>query len=152
MNRKSLIVLAVVLICVARAWTAAEPPTTAPSGSSATGTWTFTVRIQDLTVDSVAELKQSGATITGTVITGAATQPSTIKEGKISGQNVRFTVDRIQEQGTFEAAYAGRLDGDQIRGKAKFGWIDVPEHTDVTTLDWVANRVKDGSKPKPGVR
>src|SRR5579863_6784969 len=52
---------------------AAVQPTTAPA-DSVTGTWVFTTRVEDLTIDSVAEMKQVGQTITGTVITGASPQ------------------------------------------------------------------------------
>jgi hypothetical protein len=146
-------VLATVLMCLASSvcfGLLAGDPTATPA-DSATGTWVFTLRVEDLTIDSVAELKQAGQKITGTVIAGVAKKPSEITNGKISGHDIQFTVDRVEETGTFETKYTGKLEGDQIRGKVESGWL-LPDHPQRTTVNWVAKRVKGGSTPSHGVR
>jgi hypothetical protein len=125
-------------------------PTTTPA-ASATGTWAFTLRVEDLTIDGVAELKQASDKITGTAITGAERKPSEITNGKISGHDIQFTVDRVEETGTFETKYTGKLEGDEIRGRAEFGWLR-PDQPQRPSVAWVAKRVKDGSKPPHRVR
>jgi hypothetical protein len=129
---------------------AAEKPTTAPADSM-TGTWAFTMRVEDLTIDSVAELKQVGETISGTITTGASPQRMEIKDGKISGHDFHFTVERVADQGTFETNYSGKLAGDRISGTVVFGWI-TPGNAPRPSAKWTGVRVKNGRKPKPGVR
>jgi hypothetical protein len=153
--RTSNALLAVVLLLVfvtvaALADAPTTTPTTAPT-DSVTGTWTYTVRIENLQIDATAELKQNDTTITGTVIAGVETQALNLTNGNMNGSEVQFTVDREAEIGTFRTKYRGKLDGDEIRGTVEFGWVDIPDHPGTSKVDWLASRVKDGTHPSPGV-
>lgn len=126
-------------------------PTTVPT-ASVTGTWTSTLRIEDLQIDVTTELKQNDTTITGTVIAGVETQALNLTNGNITGSEVQFTVDRVAEIGTFRTKYRGKLNGDEIRGTVEFGWMDIPDHPGTSKVDWLASRAKDGTHPSPGVQ
>ena len=144
-------VLAALAIAAGPVTVPTTAPTTAPS-ISVGGTWAYTLHVEDLQIDAVAELKQDGASVTGSVTAGVATKAADISNGKLTGGEVEFTVDRVSEVGTQRVIYRGKVDGDTIRGTAEFGWIDVPDHKGMSKADWVATRAKDGTRPPHGVR
>jgi hypothetical protein len=155
MRKLNLILAAIGFLAVLSTLVLADRPTTAPAtmpADSVTGAWGFTVHIEDLLIDGVAILKQDDTKITGDVITGVATKGDEVTDGKITGREIQFTVDRIEEVGTFRSIYRGTVDGDKIRGTVEIGWIDVPDHAGTTKIDWIATRAKDGSPPPHGVR
>lgn len=117
-------------------------PATAPS-KSASGVWAFTLDVGGLKISSVATLKQDGKNLTGSVLTGEDKEATEISGGKLTEQIVEFTVDLVREVGTLRTIYRGKMDGDQIRGTAEIGWIDVPDHKGTSKVDWVATRAKD---------
>ena len=154
MRTPSAILATVGLFVFATALTLADGPTTAPTtapASSVAGTWTYTLRIEDLQVDATAELKQDGSTVTGTVIAGADKKALDVRDGDMTGSEVRFTVDRTEEVGTLRTTYRGTVDGDRIRGTVEFGWVDDPNHPGISKVDWVAARVKDPTNPPQGI-
>lgn len=79
------------------------------------GKWTAQVpgrggQMRDMTF----ELKASGDTLTGT-ISGGQGQPVEISNGKISGEEVSFTVKRETPNGTMVQNYKGKVAGGEIK-------------------------------------
>jgi FlaG/FlaF family flagellin (archaellin) len=123
---------------------AAADPTTAPSTAPtkvAAGTWVYVMHIEDLDVNATANLTQTDTTITGTVKAGEDKNGLDITDGKINGNDISFTVDRVMEQGTLESKYNGTIDGDKIGGKIEVLWVNRDNST--TNIDWNATRKKE---------
>jgi hypothetical protein len=104
----------------------------------AAGTWTWTVNRNGQDVTTTLKLKQDGEKLTGTV-KGQQGNETEIKDGKITKDgDVSFTVERERNGQTFVIKYAGKLEGDSIKGKTKMT-INGEERE----RDWEAKRSAD---------
>jgi hypothetical protein len=104
--------------------------------ASIDGTWTWKYKLRDGTEgEAKLKLKQDGEKLTGTYIAreGAETP---IEDGKIAGDELRFTVNRMVGDQKMKFDYKGKLEGDTITGKIMFGREKPTPH------DWEAKRVK----------
>jgi len=90
-----------------------------------TGKWTYDQQMpargggEARTVTTTLDLKVSGTTLTGTVTggmgRGGAAQPIDIKNGKVDGDAISFTVERQNRNGdTIVTSYKGKLNGDAL--------------------------------------
>ena len=70
---------------------------------------------------------------------GAAPEPTVtqISDGKVSGDEVSFTVKREAGGNTFSQKYSGKIDGDTIKGK-----IESERNGQNQSRDWEAKRDK----------
>jgi hypothetical protein len=103
--------------------------------ADATGTWTWSFQRQNgESVDITLKLMQVGDKLTGT-ITGPGGRETEIKDGKVSGDDISFTVVRERNGNTFTTKYQGKQTGDTLKGKVEF------EATGETrSRDWEAKR------------
>ena len=108
--------------------------------SEATGTWTWTSpgRNGGPERKNTLKLKVEGDKLTGTTssVAGDTQAPETeIKEAKISGDEISFTVTREFNSNKITQKYTGKVSGDTIKGK-----IDVDFNGQSTQRDWEAKR------------
>jgi hypothetical protein len=99
---------------------------------------------------STLKLKAEGEKLAGTLTSpgfgrrgqggdGQAPQPqeTQISDGKITGDQVSFTVKREVNNNTFTSKYSGKIDGDTIKGK-----IESERNGQTQSRDWEAKREK----------
>ena len=135
MLTRRLLVLAPALLLAALA--AVSCSQLAPSSAAnAAGTWTWNYDGAGQMVTHTYVIKQSGDTLTGTFKDSFDDTAAEIKNGKIKGDQVSFTVARpFMDQGSMNFTFTGKLAGNTITGKAEWTMMDQP-----TTADWVAKR------------
>jgi hypothetical protein len=80
------------------------------------GTWNAKTVSPRGTAEQTMTIKQTGKTFTGEMTTSQGTKES-IKGGKISGDQIEFSVERKQPSGdTAMVPYKGTVKGDEITG------------------------------------
>lgn len=105
--------------------------------ANATGTWKWSFKMQDGTERTTTlKLKQEGEKLTGTV-SGRNNTETEIQDGKAADGNITFKVVRKTNNGEFTTSYAGKIDGDTIKGKITMGQGDNKRER-----DWEAKREK----------
>jgi hypothetical protein len=90
----------------------------APEATDVTGTWDLTVEMQGGTAHPSITLKQEGEKITGTY---QGQMGKSNLEGIIKGDDIRFAVTLKFQDVTYTVTYAGTIDGDTMKGTARFG-------------------------------
>ena len=116
---------------------AAAPATNA----TITGTWTYTLEVSlDTSVDFVAELKQDGERVTGTVT--ARDVMATIEKGQFKNGQLTFEIPREYGGVKFTSRYQGRLAGDRLKGQILTGAGPLER-----TYEWSAQRAQPTPKP-----
>jgi hypothetical protein len=78
-----------------------------------TGKWSAEVSGPQGSFTLGYDFKQDGAKLTGTV-QGPQGDPLAIKDGKVDGDKISFTVTFAGPQGEFKITNEGKIDGDQI--------------------------------------
>lgn len=135
--------------------------------ADATGTWTWTqqggrggqggqgANANATPRKATLKLKVDGEKLTGTLTqpmrargggdgaTPAAPTPVEISDGKIKGDDISFSVKREFGGNTMVIKYAGKLDGNTIKGKTERPGRDGGEPT---SADWTASR--EGAEKK----
>ena len=116
----------------------------APRAFAQTGKWQSQFETPIGTANYIFDFKVDGQTLTGTATAQIADQPRrepiTIREGKISGQNISF-VEVLTFQGNdIRIVYTGTIKGDEIQFKREVG--------DFGSEDIVVKRLNE---PKPAV-
>lgn len=100
------------------------------------GTWTWTYKLRDGTEgEAKLKLKQEGEKLTGAYVARDGTE-TPIEDGKIAGEELSFTVNRMVGDQKMKFDYKGKLAGDTITGKIMFGREKPTPH------DWEAKRAK----------
>lgn len=109
--------------------------------SDASGTWTWSRPGRDGgdPIKSTLKLKVEGDKVTGTMSApgrqGGEARETEITDGKISGEDISFTVKRERQGNTFVAKYSGKITGDSIKGK-----IETEREGNTQSRDWEAKR------------
>jgi hypothetical protein len=93
------------------------------------GTWDLRVRTQQGTATPSISLRQSGEEISG-IYEGQMGKAAL--EGTLRGNNIEFTVRLKFRDMPFTITYSGRVEGDAMQGKARFG--------DAGSGEWTAKR------------
>jgi hypothetical protein len=99
---------------------AAPAATTAakPAMTNISGTWTLTVETPMGARDMKLEATQSGETLTGSIANPQGNMPIT---GTVKGNDVAFMM-KVNAQGMdLQIDYKGMVEGDTMKGTAKFG-------------------------------
>jgi len=113
--------------------------------ADASGTWTWsTQREGGEPQKSTLKLKVEGDKVTGTLTAprrGGQTSDTAIESGKISGDEITFTVTREVNGNKLVAKYSGKISGDAIKGK-----IETERDGNARSRDWEAKR--EGGKSK----
>ena len=106
------------------------------------GTWKWTLTTPNGDEISLsAKLKQEGDKVTGTYY-GRNNSESPIKDGKLTGNELKFTVVRDINGNQITINYSGKVEGDKITGKSEFKMGD----EEPRKMDWNAKREKSQSK------
>ena len=102
-----------------------------------TGSWKYSFTTSDgQTFEPTLKLKQDGEKVTGVLVFGE--NERAISDGKISNGEFSFKVVRERDGETFTTKFAGKIDGDALKGKinSNYGGTD-------RTYDLAAKRVKE---------
>jgi len=104
--------------------------------AAASGNWNTALILGDGNrIEGSLKLKQEGDKLTGaTVRNDNETQ---IQDGKITGDEIAFTVVRDRDGRKVTAKYKGKITGDTVKGKVESDWSG-----DWQTLDWEGSRAK----------
>lgn len=101
-----------------------------------TGTWKWSVTINNQTRDMTLKLKLDSDKLSGTM-SGRDNQETAIDDGKFKDGEVSFSVTRERNGQKRTTKYKGKLDGDTIKGKAEF-----ERDGQTNSRDWEAKREK----------
>lgn len=101
-----------------------------------TGTWKWSVERNGNTIETTLKLKQEGEKVTGT-ITGRNNTETNIEDGKVTGDEVTFTVTREFNNNKIVQKYKGKLEGETIKGTVEF-----ERNGEAQTRDWEAKKEK----------
>ena len=108
---------------------------------SVTGKWTYTLEVSlDTSVDFIADFKQVGENVTGSVT--VQEMKTAIEKGKFKDGQLTFEIPREYGGVKFMSRYAGKLAADQLTGKIVSGTAPVER-----TYEWRAKREKAAAKP-----
>ena len=104
------------------------------------GTWIWTMPGRNGGPDrtNTLTLKVDGDKLTGSVTApgrGGQVNTTAIEDGKMTGGDVSFTVNREFNGNKITSKYSGKLSSDSIKGK-----IDIERDGDTQTRDWEAKR------------
>ncbi len=100
------------------------------------GTWKWTFTTQNgQEIESSVTLKQEGDKLTGKVTRGE--QSTDISDGTFKDGEVSFNVVRERNGQKFTAHYAGKVEGDALKGK-----IEIKFGDNERSFDWNATREK----------
>lgn len=115
MNRKTLFVSFCLTLALATLALAAD----------VTGKWTAQVPgRQGATVETTITLKAEGDKLTGTISNPQG--ESAIADGKVSGDDVSFTVTREFQGNSFKMIYKGKISGEEIKFTRTIEGRDMP--------------------------
>ena len=80
------------------------------------GKWLYNWERQGMKVETTFDLKQEGDKVTGTV-SGMAGMKTEIQDGAVKDGLLTFKVVRERNGNKFSSDYAGKLEGDSLKGK-----------------------------------
>ncbi len=128
------------LTCAVLALSAVNQAQAQDKKADPTGTWTWTRqgRQGGGEVKMTLKLKAEGEKLTGKLTTprrDADPVEIEIKDGKIKGDEISFTVTREFNNNTFKQKYNGKVSADAIKGK-----IESERNGETQTRDWEAKR------------
>ncbi|HWX53263.1 MAG TPA: hypothetical protein VN176_01595 [Verrucomicrobiae bacterium] len=96
----------------------AAPAANAADTANVNGEWNLTVESPNGTGTPSVIFKQDGETLTGTYKGRFGESPL---KGTIKGQDIQFSVTISPQGQDIVIEYSGTVDGDTMKGKAKFG-------------------------------
>jgi hypothetical protein len=110
--------------------------------SDVAGNWKWQISPQGGDpIDMSATFKADDGKLRGVFLDGFDQQKFDIKDGKVDGDNISFTVTRPINDQTITVNYSGKLDGDTIKGTMEIKFAD----QEPMKNDWKADRVKDAA-------
>ncbi len=102
-----------------------------------TGTWKWTVKINDQSREMTLKLKLDGDKLTGAML-GRNGQETAVTDATYKDATVSFKVVRERNGTKTTSSYTGKVSGDTITGK-----IQTDRGGNTTSRDWEAKRAKD---------
>ena len=102
-----------------------------------TGTWKWSVMVNEQKVDLTLKLKYSDNKLTGTMI-GRNNVETKIDDPTYKDGEITFSVTRERDNQKFTTKYKGKQDGDTIKGKS-----DTELNGQTFNRDWDAKREKE---------
>ena len=99
-----------------------------------TGTWKWTAKMGDQTVERSLKLKLEGDKLTGTM-PGRDGKETSIADGKFKDGELSFSVTRERDGQKMTSKYSGKVSGDTIKGKVEF-----TREGQTQSRDWDAKR------------
>ena len=104
--------------------------------AAASGNWNTALILGDGNrIEGTLKLKQDGNKLTGATVRNE--NETQIQDGKITGDEITFTVIRERDGRKVTAKYKGKITGDTVKGKVESDWSG-----DWQTLDWEGTRGK----------
>ena len=97
------------------------------------GTWKWTTERNGTKIESTLKLKQEDEKLTGTI--SRNNMDADIADGKVTGDDVSFTVTRENNGNKFVSKYAGKVTGDTIKGT-----IESERNGQKQSRDWEAKK------------
>lgn len=94
------------------------PAAIAADAANVNGEWSLTVETPNGTSTPTVTFKQDGENLTGTYKGRMGERPLT---GTIKGNDIKFSVTVSFQGQDLVIEYSGTVDGDSMKGKAKFG-------------------------------
>jgi len=122
----ALVLVCTVLIGVSRAADKADP----------TGTWKWSVTINNNTRENTLKLKLDGDKLTGTML-NRNNEEVAIDDAKFKDNEVSFSYTRERNGNKFTTTYRGKIDGDTIKGTS-----ESERDGQKQSRDWEAKREK----------
>ncbi|HAV61275.1 MAG TPA: hypothetical protein DCY13_02805 [Verrucomicrobiales bacterium] len=111
-------------------------------GGDPSGTWTWKRAGRDGgEVTTTLKLKAADGKLTGTV-TGRNNTESEISKGTVKGNEVSFEVTREFNGNQFTAKYAGKVEGDTIKGT-----VTSTRNGEELSREWIATRKTEAASP-----
>ncbi len=108
----------------------------ATKAADASGSWNTALILGDGNrIEGALKLKQEGDKLTGTTVRNE--NETQIQDGKITGDQLSFTVIRERDGRKVTAKYKGKISGDTLKGKVESDWSG-----DWQTLEWEGARKK----------
>ncbi|MBC8115258.1 MAG: hypothetical protein H7062_12815 [Candidatus Saccharimonas sp.] len=129
MKRREFLALGLALIGMVGMAQAADKP-------DPTGTWKWSVTVNDQKRDATLKLKLEGDKLTGTML-GRNNQETAIEDATFKDGEVAFSVTRERNGQKNTTKYKGKLDGDTIKGKS-----ESERDGKTQSRDWEAKREK----------
>ncbi|MEK6260032.1 MAG: hypothetical protein AABP62_15530 [Planctomycetota bacterium] len=129
MKRREFLALGLALIGMVGIAQAADKP-------NPTGTWKWSVTVNDQKRDATLKLKLEGDKLTGTML-GRNNQETAIEDATFKDGEVAFSVTRERNGQKNTTKYKGKLDGDTIKGKS-----ESERDGKTQSRDWEAKREK----------
>lgn len=106
------------------------------AAATASGNWNTALILGDGNrMEGTLKLKQDGEKLTGATVRNE--NETEIKDGKIAGNEIAFTVVRERDGRKVTAKYKGKISGDNIKGTVESDWTG-----DWQTLEWEGTRGK----------
>ncbi len=96
------------------------------------GKWTSKQETPRGTMERTYVFTQSGDTLTGKIVNPRGEVE--IKNGKVNGDEISFTVEQRRQDQTVTVTYKGKVSGDKIEGTMNMGERSVP---------WTATKAKE---------
>ena len=93
-------------------------PAVAADTANVAGEWALTVETPNGTGTPTVIFKQDGENLTGTYKGRLGEAPI---KGTVKGNEIKFSVTLSAQGQEIEIEYSGTVDGDSMKGKAKFG-------------------------------
>jgi hypothetical protein len=130
MKRLAMVMGFVLLLAVVAAVRADDKP-------NPTGTWKWSVTVNNQTRETTLKLKLEDDKLTGSVL-GRNNQETAIEDATFKDGEVSFKVTRERNGQKMTTKYTGKIDGDTIKGKSEFD-----RNGQAQSRDWEAKRAKD---------
>ena len=112
-------------------------PAIALGAENPTGTWKWSVTVNNQTRETTLKLKLDGDKLTGAVL-GRNNQETPIEDAKYKDGELSFKVTRERNGQKITTKYSGKVSGDTIKGKTEF-----ERDGQTQSRDWEAKRSKD---------
>src|SRR5262249_32077613 len=109
---------------------------TARGAEDPTGTWKWSITVNNNTIESTLKLKLEGDKLTG-VYVGRNNTETPIEDATFKDNMVNFKVVREFNNQKFTIKYSGTVSGDTIKGKSEFD-----RDGQAQSRDWDAKRQK----------
>jgi hypothetical protein len=107
------------------------------------GSWTTTTPGRNGGADRVTtfKFKADGGKLTGTISNpgrqGGAARETAIEEGKVTGDDISFSVSRDVQGTKMVTKYTGKVTAEEIKGK-----VETERNGKAQSRDWVAKKAK----------
>lgn len=118
----------------------------APVEPGVSGLWMWSLTSQNgQTIETTVRLKAEEGKLTGEMpAPREREQPTPIKDGKVNGEEVSFTLVKERDGQQYAATYTGKLSGNTLKGRMQF-----VRDGETRSRSWEATRQKEAPPARP---